>query len=57
MHWKEESPTLIGNYPYTQLPKEMTYPRAILQVDMGGIVGHQPCSIKDMNSRSVRLMT
>ena len=51
MHGLEpECPTLIEDYPYTQLPKQVSYPHAILQVDKKGIVDHQPCSTKDMKS-------
>ena len=50
MHWNWESLTSIEDYPYTQLPKQMSYPHAILQVRKGGILDHQPCWTNDMNS-------
>ena len=36
MHLEGESPTLIEDYPYTQLPNQMSYPHAILQVTKEG---------------------
>ena len=45
--------TLIGDYPYTGLPNQVSFPDAILQVDKGGIVDHQPCSTNDVNSPKV----
>ena len=53
IHLKQESPTLIEDYPYTQLPNQKSYPHAILQVDEGGIVDHLPCLTNDMNSPKV----
>ena len=50
MHLKWESPTLIQDDAYTQLPNQMTYIHAILHVDKRRVVDHQPCSNHDMKS-------